>query len=463
MTTPTSDPADIDSPVSAIHAAWPASRWYLDPTVSRLGFFAHHEKFGLVQKILEQSHPDQGGVIEPRRKAAVALVMGLKGQLDEMLDGIRDALRSAPRPEDRWWQGSHLSWLLGPGANTLRKSLLESRGRQAALEFSEGLHRLWPDDWKLYVEHALFLADKDLHGIGRAIRPVFHDDMFPWLLAAERLGLPREGFPGIPAPSQERSFGFALRGQLTESSAGVIRLLRWLHPKAPIVVASWDTTPVSLLQEVGRFADTVATRPDPPVAGIQNRVRQMVLAKAALEAIEHFDCETVCLTRTDFVPLAPELAIHVQALLRRYPPVVTTLASRVIMPEYITRKRRPLHIADFLAIGAPQALKALWDHPTESALASGEMPFEQFLCAAFLKRLDQPIEWTESYWRDVLARHFVVRSWSGLGIASLKHANRPKDEVLATAFAERRLLDWSDACVTEAEWRDLVDGRLSSW
>ena len=355
---------------------------------------------------------------------------------DDNRDWLAEAEASLARNRHRWEAGTiqreatvaahHLCGLMRLGEPAL-----------AAAHFAAALE-LAPDFLPARLEMEMLRAGRDRDALFASLGVTPRRQDWSYMVAAAQLGatLGRAG-PGHAAAA------ICIRGLCTPETPAVIRLYRALNPQARIFLATWETTPPEILADLRQSAEVILVG-DIDNPGIQNRNRQILLARAVLEAAQRARFSYALLTRTDIALFQPDVLSSLLSLHRAFPVKTGRLLGRLIAPDIFTRRFMPFHISDILSFGAMPDLMLQWGAPF--AEATENIATEQYLHWRLYGELGlSPDEPNLTTYRPVLRDYFIIRDFDWFGGLWLKH---PK-------FRNGADLKLRDSCVSQNDWERL--------
>jgi hypothetical protein len=252
---------------------------------------------------------------------------------------------------------------------------------------------------------------------------------------------------------------------LPSMTAFALRVTAITHPHDRIVLSAWDDTPPAAIAEVEPFVDDVVLSPAPVMAGMQDRNRAIVSARAGIERARERGAAVVLACRADLAILDPNVFAAAVVLEARYPARAArahSLRGRIIVPSAFTRKYLLYHPSAIAMLGATDDLLRYWSAPLD--MRGGDFdddgrdevtlrdlglegnPTECYLALQFCRQIGWPVRgdvldsW--ALYRDLFA--VVDHDWFDL--LWLTHPAVPDLDV---KYGPRQL-------VTHAFWRRLV-------
>lgn len=307
----------------------------------------------------------------------------------------------------------------------------------AAAHFSAAL-RLAPDFLPARVELELLGAAERRDGLFGALGADLPRQDWRYTLAASELGL-------IAAPSSaaQRVAAICIRGLCTPHTPALVRLYRSLNPAARIFLATWSATPAALVEELRTIAEVILVE-DTDNPGVQNRNRQLLLARAVLAAAREAGFSHALLTRSDIALFQPDVLSQLLGLVRHFPVEPGRLLGRLVVPDIHTRRFMPFHVSDFMSFGTLPDLMLQWSAPLDvNALNVATEQYVHWTLHSTLGAASAEEELTA--YRTFLRKYFIIRSfdWFG-GVWTKEPALRNGDK-----------LKLRDSCVSQSDWERL--------
>jgi hypothetical protein len=237
-------------------------------------------------------------------------------------------------------------------------------------------------------------------------------DRWDWRykLAAAQLGFQ------IGSPLSNSTGAICLRGQVDDNIASIVRLNLALNPGLKVFVATWDTSPKHILEELSGSGAVVLTESDPAYAGGSNKNRQIKLARACLHAAAQSNAQFVLLGRTDFALFKLELFSQLVKLLNQFPAAPGPLKQRIVISDVYTRKFHLWHPSDLLMFGTTDDLIEYWNAPFTTPDNPGLYPTEIYLASQFCERhklpLNSEFQASREFLRDFCDSTCLPALWS---------------------------------------------------
>ncbi len=349
---------------------------------------------------------------------------------------LAEAEASLARNRGRWPRGS-VQHEAAVAAHHLCGLMRLAEPAQAAAHFAAALE-LAPAFRPSGLELEILRSGRDRAALTGALglEPPRQD--WAYAVAASELGLAL-----APQGPQETAAAICLRGLCTPQTPALVRLYRTLNPRAKIFVATWEATPPELVEALGATAEVVLVA-DTDNPGVQNRNRQMLLARAVLAAAARDQFAYVLLSRTDIALFQPDVLCALLALHARFPARPGRLLGRLVVPDIFTRRFMPFHVSDVLSFGTLRDVSLQWGAPL--ADAADEIATEQYLHWTLYGALGlPPLEPDLPAYRAFLRDCFIVRDFDWFGGLWLKHPG----------FRNGAHLKLRDSCVSQNDWERL--------
>lgn len=364
---------------------------------------------------------------------ALRLVVALH---DDNREWLAEAEASLARNRLRWAAGS-IQHEATVAAHHLCGVMRLGEPAVAAAHFAAALE-LAPDFMPARVELGVLQGghDRDALFSCLGVTPGRQDRRYT--IAAAQMGatLARAGPDSAPA-------AICIRGLCTPETPALIRLYLALNPEARIFVATWEATPPEIVQGLRQSAEVILVG-DTDNPGVQNRNRQLLLARAVLGAAQREGFSYALLTRTDIALFQPNILSSLLSLHRTFPVRPGRLLGRLIAPDIFTRRFMPFHISDILSFGTLPDLMLQWGAPF--AASTENIATEQYLHWQLYGALDLPPAQPDlTSYRPYLRDYFIIRDFDWFGGLWLKH---PK-------FRNGHALKLRDSCVSQADWERL--------
>ena len=357
-------------------------------------------------------------------------------QHDDNREWLAEAEASLIRNRGRWTRGTtqheatvaahHLCGLMRLGEPNL-----------AAGHFAAALE-LAPDFLPACVELEALRAGHDRAALFAALGVTPRRRDWAYAVAASQLGatLGRDG-PGREAAA------ICIRGLCTRETPALVRLYRSLNPQARIFVATWEATPSEIVNGLRQSAEVILVG-DTDNPGVQNRNRQILLARAVLGAARREGFSYALLTRTDIALFQPDVLSSLLNLHQAFPLKPGRLLGRLVAPDIFTRRFMPFHVSDILSFGTLPDLELQWGAPL--ADAQDNIATEQYLHWRLYNTLGlRPQEPDLETYRRFLRDYFIIRDFDWFGGLWLKHP----------LFRNGAHLKLRDSCVSQADWERL--------
>jgi hypothetical protein len=148
----------------------------------------------------------------------------------------------------------------------------------------------------------------------------------------------------------------------------LMRILATHYPDDWIVWSTWEDTPSEVLEQIRPWCDGVVLSRPPSQGGNGNCNLQRQTTLAGLKWLRERGVELALKTRSDGVPLAPDLFTRTRALYQAMAalPAAAGLRRRIIVSSVFTIMHVPLHISDIIQMGDVGDLEALWSFPEDA-------------------------------------------------------------------------------------------------
>jgi hypothetical protein len=270
--------------------------------------------------------------------------------------------------------------------------------------------------------------------------------------------------PLVRRPTHPRAI--VVHGAVLPSvTAFALRVTAITHPYDRLVLSTWEDTPRESIAEIEPFVDDLVLSAAPVMAGIQDRNKDIVSARAGIMCARERGATVVLTSRTDFAILDPNVFSAAVVLEARYPARAArthSLRGRIIVPSAFTRKYLLYHPSAIAMLGATDDLLRYWSAPLDARTGELESdgrdevtlrdlglegnPTECYLALQFCRQIGWPVRgdvldsW--ALYRDLFA--VVDHDWFDL--VWLTHPAVPDLDV---KYGPRQL-------VTHAFWRRLV-------
>jgi hypothetical protein len=355
---------------------------------------------------------------------------------DNNREWLAEAEASLARNRSRWERGSiqHEATVAAHhlcGVMRLAEPALAAGHFTAALELA-------PDFMPARVELEILRGGHDRAALFAGLGAIPPRRNWAYAAVAAQLGavLGRDG-PGHKAAA------ICIRGLCTPETPAVVKLYRSLNPQTRIFVATWEATAPEIVAGLRQSAEVILVG-DTDNPGIQNRNRQILLARAVLGAARREGFSYALLTRTDIALFQPDVLSSLLNLHRAFPLKPGRLLGRLIAPDIFTRRFMPFHVSDILSFGTLPDLELQWGAPL--AEAHDHIATEQYLHWRLYNALGlPPAEPDLAAYRPFLRDYFVIRDFDWFGGLWLKHPQ----------FRNGADLKLRDSCVSQNDWERL--------
>lgn len=357
-------------------------------------------------------------------------------QHDGEREWLAEAEASLGRNRGRWERGT-IQHEAAVAAHHLCGVMRLGEPALAAGHFAAALE-LAPDFLPARVELETLRGGHDRAALFSSLGMTPRRRDWAYAVAAAQLGatLGRDG-PG------QRAAAICIRGLCTPQTPALVRLYRALNPQARIFVATWEATPPEILEGL-RLSAEVILAADTDNPGVQNRNRQILLARAVLAAARREGFSYALLTRTDIALFQPDVLSSLINLHRAFPVKPGRLLGRLIAPDIFTRRFMPFHVSDILSFGTLPDLELQWAAPL--AEADENIATEQYLHWRLYNALGlPPAEPDLVSYRPFLRDYFIIRDFDWFGGLWVKHPT----------FRNGAALKLRDSCVSQADWERL--------
>ncbi len=288
---------------------------------------------------------------------------------------------------------------------------------------------------------------------------------------AAQLSLPGNANLAASNPDPGQVVGLALRGHCSDRTPALLRHYRRAIGDRPFYLSTWKHTDPAILHLARDLCDEVVLLPNVENPGRQNRVRQIVLSQAAVEAAAK-KCDFLLLTRTDIAIFRHNFLDTLRAVWHWFPISDNNLRGRIIIPEIYTRKFMTDHPSDMLTFGAVDDLIQFWGCLPSGDVDPDIVP-EKYISREFRKKLgifggadNLTIQQNLAYLRD----YFVVRDfswleawWLGRGGAQMAATSQMDYEGLLNQSAWEALQFSPGGLPSEFGWTPDLPGAMTEW
>jgi hypothetical protein len=151
-------------------------------------------------------------------------------------------------------------------------------------------------------------------------------------------------------------------------TACALRVTSTMHPHDRVILSTWDDTPHESLAELEPLVDDIVLSAAPAVAGLQDRNRDIVSARAGLERARKGGATVALKMPTDLAILDPNVFSAAVVLEARYPARAARthgLRGRLVVPSAFTRKYLLYHPSAMAMLGATDDLLRYWSAPLD--------------------------------------------------------------------------------------------------
>ncbi len=255
-----------------------------------------------------------------------------------------------------------------------------------------------------------------------------------------------------------------------------IKFYRKVHPENPIVVSTWRGSSVKIESKLEGMEDLYFVESDPPAtSGIVNVNRQLVSTLSGIKFIKENNLgDFVLKTRVDqriYDPSSLSYCFNLLKLFPLAPHLPGAQKMRIIGVNLNTSKYRVFSFSDMLQFGHVDDQLSYWSAPHDDRSLSHDdlnklkatgctlLEFckslfpEIYLFVNFLRRQDQPYEFTLGSYYKMLKERFIVVDSQSLDLFWSKY---DRDDTVNELYATKK---W-DVKLSHAEWLSIYSQEI---
>lgn len=249
----------------------------------------------------------------------------------------------------------------------------------------------------------------------------------------------RDESPFRVASPQEQLTSIIIQGPVIEEhdfTRETINLYERLFPETPIILSTWDDTPIDLLRSIETTSAVLVLSRKPPKPGWGHVDYQIASVNAAVEQARVLGSTHVVKSRTDFRMMRGDSLVGLHALQAMVPlKSGGTQQERLLATDLATLKHRPYGLTDIFQFGQIDDMALYWKPGEFEAevksltsefgsppLVSGiPLVSEIFLCWRYLRSLGHSLDFSLGDWWMHLGERFGIIDVSSLDAFWFRH------------------------------------------
>lgn len=185
--------------------------------------------------------------------------------------------------------------------------------------------------------------------------------------------------PSFEQPFDTSETAIVIQGPIelrSDFTLETIRHYRQAFPRSPLIVSTWESEPVDVLQVFEDIDVQIIVNSDIPNPGPSNVNRQITTTMAGIKAADAIGARWVWKTRTDQRAYSPFAIPLFQEAIRAFPPSqdCPTVGARLLVPSHNTFRNRLYGASDQMQFGCVTDLERYWSGEIQATETDTEKP-----------------------------------------------------------------------------------------